>query len=499
MFEPLSLFVGSIHVRFHVGDVILILLEQGIPVLLEQVSRRFPKKITKRIEVEDKISALPDDLLVQILLLVPTKDAVATMILSKRWRYIWTMVPKLDYLNDGIHKVGFLDFLFGDRDSYQRWFLRFIDESLRVHKAPVLEKLAIGLGPRCPVDVNVDVGKWIEKAVNRKVREIEFILRWSAEHTSLPKILYTCDTLVFLSLSEKILVDVPSLACLPSLEDLELHSVVYKDEDSLARLLSSCPNLNYLSVERRDLQDNVKLFNIKAPLLESLSYEYVRSHNEGNIGGGTLVIDCPALKEISIADYSGDSCFVENNPHLDKAFISGFCNPDDKFVACLSSVIDLELVLNFATFAWFNTVNFYQLLECKINIVDEVDWLEPLMFLLQNSPNLKVLSIYKTFIQNAEELPLSWNQPSSVPECLATHLEIFEWNEYGGRNEEKELVKYIFANSKFLKRAGFSLKSTSQNKKKMMEELESMSRISSSSQLIFSTQLEYMCVLYEKK
>ncbi|KAL0652459.1 hypothetical protein Bca4012_095150 [Brassica carinata] len=406
MFEPLSLFVGSIHVRFHVGDVILILLEQGIPVLLEQVSRRFPKKITKRIEVEDKISALPDDLLVQILLLVPTKDAVATMILSKRWRYIWTMVPKLDYLNDG-------------------------------------------LGPRCPVDVNVDVGKWIEKAVNRKVREIEFILRWSAEHTSLPKILYTCDTLVFLSLSEKILVDVPSLACLPSLEDLELHSV--------------------------------------------------RSHNEGNIGGGTLVIDCPALKEISIADYSGDSCFVENNPHLDKAFISGFCNPDDKFVACLSSVIDLELVLNFATFAWFNTVNFYQLLECKINIVDEVDWLEPLMFLLQNSPNLKVLSIYKTFIQNAEELPLSWNQPSSVPECLATHLEIFEWNEYGGRNEEKELVKYIFANSKFLKRAGFSLKSTSQNKKKMMEELESMSRISSSSQLIFSTQLEYMCVLYEKK
>ncbi|WZZ17392.1 hypothetical protein YC2023_110481 [Brassica napus] len=338
MLEPLSLFVGSIHV----GEVILILLEQGIP---EQVSRRFPKKITKRIEVlEDKISALPDDLLVQILLLVPTKDAVTTMILSKRWRYIWTMVPKLDYLNDhGIHK-----------NSVQ--------------------------------DVNVDVGKWIEKAVNRKVHEIEFILRWSAEHTSLPKRLYTCDTLVFLSLSEKILVDVPSLACLPSLEDRELHSVVYKDEDSLARLLSSCPNLNYLSVERRDLQDNVKLFNIKAPLLESLSYVYVEltSHNEG---GRTFVIDCPALKEISIADYSGDSCFVENKPHLDKAFISGFCNPDDKFVACLSSVINLELVLNFATFAWFNTISFSQLLECKTTLVDNLDWLQPLMFLLQNSPN----------------------------------------------------------------------------------------------------------------
>ncbi|KAG2329084.1 hypothetical protein Bca52824_000264 [Brassica carinata] len=371
------------------------------------------------------------------------------MILSKRWRYIWTMVSKLDYLNDDIKKLGFLDFLFGS--SYQRWFLQFIDESLQLHKAPVLERLAIELGPRCPDDVDVDVGKWIEKAVNRRVREIEFILRWSAEHTSLPRSLYTCDTLASLSLSEKILVDVPSLACLPSLKDLELHSVVYKDEDSLARLLSSCPNLKHLSVARSP-QDNVKRFDIKAPLLESLSYVYVelRSHNEGGIGGGTLVIDSPALEEISMADYSGDSCFIENKPHLDRAFISGFCYPDNKFRTCLSSVRYLELVLNFAT----------------------------------------------TFIRYAEELPLSWNQPSSVPECLSSHLEIFEWNEYGGRNEEKALARYIFANSNCLQRAGFSLKST-RKKKKMMEELESMSRISTSSQLLFSTDLEYLSVLYE--
>lgn len=97
-----------------------------------------------------------------------------------------------------------------------------------------------------------------------------------------------------------------------------------------------------------------------------------------------------------------------------------------------------------------------------------------------------------------EESPLSWNQPSSVPECLSSHLEIFEWNEYGGRNEEKELVKYIFANSNCLQRARFSLKSTGKkNKKKMMEELGSMSRISTSSQLLFSTELEYVSVIYE--
>lgn len=44
---------------------------------------------------DDGISALPTDLLVHILSIIPTKDAVATSVLSKPWRYIWTLIPKL--------------------------------------------------------------------------------------------------------------------------------------------------------------------------------------------------------------------------------------------------------------------------------------------------------------------------------------------------------------------------------------------------------------------
>lgn len=46
---------------------------------------------------EDMISALPDALLVQILSLLPSKDAMATSILSKPWRYVWMLLPKLVY------------------------------------------------------------------------------------------------------------------------------------------------------------------------------------------------------------------------------------------------------------------------------------------------------------------------------------------------------------------------------------------------------------------
>lgn len=68
--------------------------------LLGELSLCFEKKKPKNywtIGGEDRISALSDDLLVQILSHVPTKDAVATMILSKRWRSVWTMVPKLEF------------------------------------------------------------------------------------------------------------------------------------------------------------------------------------------------------------------------------------------------------------------------------------------------------------------------------------------------------------------------------------------------------------------
>ncbi|XP_033145125.1 putative FBD-associated F-box protein At1g05080 [Brassica rapa] len=468
---------SSIHVGLQVGYLISILIEKGIPILLEQTSRRFPKRKVKSFGVEDRISALPDDLLVRILLLVPTKDAVATMILSKRWRSIWTMVPKLDYLemiSDDTNKVvigGLLGRLLGRllerffvrSDQKRLWLLRFIDESLQAHKAPVLEALAIGVDRGGHVDV-VDVGNWIKKAVHSRVRELGFILRWSAEPTRLPNNLYTCDTLVSLGLSNKILVDVPSPACLPSLK-------------------------------------------------------------YGEAIEGSLVIDSPALRKIFITDHSIDSYSIENEPRLEKANINFRCYPDDRFRTSISSVMCLELVLSFATFSWFSTIGYSYLMECKIILVHDLDWLQPLMFLLQNSPNLKVLLIDKvgtlihssnkikskcdsqplgiasqTFIQVAEELPLSWNQPSSVPGCLSTHLEIFEWREYKGRNEEREFINYIFANSKCLKRAGFSLKSTGNHKdRKNMKDLESMYRVSTSSQLLFSTQVEYMSVSGETR
>lgn len=49
----------------------------------------------KSSRIEEGISELPDDLLLNILVHLPAKVAVSTVILSKRWRSFWRMQPEL--------------------------------------------------------------------------------------------------------------------------------------------------------------------------------------------------------------------------------------------------------------------------------------------------------------------------------------------------------------------------------------------------------------------
>ncbi|XP_024008946.1 putative F-box/FBD/LRR-repeat protein At1g22000 [Eutrema salsugineum] len=380
-----------------------------------------------------RLCYLPDDLLVRILHFVPTKDAVATSILSKRWRPVWTMLPGLVFKDEGSESLG-----------------RFMEKSLQLHKAPKLLRLIAELGPSCSGDV--DVGKLVENAVNRGVRVLDFNLLWNADPTSFPKSLYTCNTLVDLTLSNKILVDVSSWARLPSLLYLELNDVVYKEEDSLVQLLSSSPVLKGLSVERSE-DDNLKNFAVKVPSLERLRYLRTSEVKDDEVEddddlNGSLVIDSPALTELCLLDYWGGYFLIENMPCLEVADITLVDNPScDKFLTSLSSVIHLCLSLTQSMVPCCNIVKFSRLIEFYFCPETSVDWLEPLMFLLQSSPKLKSLTIDT----NTRVFPSSWNQPSSIPGCLSSQLEIFGWRGYGGREDEKQLVTYILANSKCLK------------------------------------------------
>ncbi|CAN7043114.1 unnamed protein product [Brassica oleracea var. botrytis] len=431
---------------------------------------------------EDRISVLPDALLVQILLLLPIKEAVATSILSKPWRCIWTLMPKL-VCKDTKHT-----------NSKSVWW--FFEQSLQLHKSPILEHLEVKLGSRCPADV--DVGKLILKAVERNIRLLDFNLKWSAKPISLPKTLYTCKTLKKLILSNKILIELPFEVFLPSLIKLELFNVAYKDEGSLIRLLSSCPVLKTLIVVR-EKNDNVIKFSVKVPSLNSLVY--INNNDDDGVCGcgcssssssGSLIIDSPQLKYLRVNDFSEDGCSIESmSPNLTMARVDVGSPPNENFLTYLSSVKFLHMTWIDETEVFCSCVNYSQLIECMLRPCRAEYWVESVMLLLDNSPNLKVLMIDTKGIGESDDLR-RW---SYVPECLSSQLEILEWKKYGGTRDEKQLLEYILASSKCLKRAGISMRYSKdcndKMKKKLRKELKSMPRASVSSELLFPAKFKW--------
>ncbi|CAH2064642.1 unnamed protein product [Thlaspi arvense] len=420
-----------------------------------------PRNIQTRVS-KDRISSLPDDLLIQILSRVPTEDAVATTFLSKRWRYVWIMLPRLDYKDTGKRK--------------SIWWL--LDQSIRLYQAPRLERLRIRLGRHCPVDV--DVTNWVAKAIDCCVRNLLFALHWKTEPIRMPQALYTCNTLARLALiSAKIIVDVPSPVSLPSLTQLELIRVVYRDEDSHVRLLSGCPVLKHLTVVRyADVDDNVRKFSVKVPSLLTLWYE-LRRVNEDDTDR-SLVIDTPALMHVGIFDSFGGSCTIEYMPHIVTASIAATFYPEDNFLSSLSSIKNLELYPFDTMVPWCNAVNYFRLIECRLRDFDP-DWCESLVVLLTNCPVLKKFMVDCNYEidRSDDHVPVLWDQPSSVPKCLSSCLEFFRYTGYAGREDERELIRYISQNSKCLNRAEICLNPTCnrEEEEQMAEEFTSMPKV----------------------
>jgi len=77
-----------------------------------------------------------------------------------------------------------------------------------------------------------------------------------------------------------------------------------------------------------------------------------------------------------------------------------------------------------------------------------------------------------------------WEEPAVVPKCLSEHLEIFEWRQYEGTEQERNVAGYILANATCLKIATFSTRCRNRNHG-MLKKLKSMDRVSKACQLVF--------------
>ncbi|EYU44933.1 hypothetical protein MIMGU_mgv1a021551mg [Erythranthe guttata] len=224
----------------------------------------------------DRLSELPDSVLCYILSFLPTQKSVATSILSRRWRYLWTDVPNLYFNNENQGTIDRVLSLYNVRNI-----------------------ITFRLSDRIDCD-DYQIGTWITFAIERNVQNLD-IWRQSAD-VFLPRSLFTSKTLVDLRLhccGE--FPNIGSAVSLPLLKKLRL--IFIRGHEFLPHLLSGCPVLEelvlYLSFEYRS-------FTISSPTIKTLVidiYSDIRKDpDEMYYTGYSLEIDTPAIVYLQLFD-----------------------------------------------------------------------------------------------------------------------------------------------------------------------------------------------------
>ncbi|KAF2590874.1 hypothetical protein F2Q70_00039846 [Brassica cretica] len=132
--------------------------------------------------------------------------------------------------------------------------------------------------------------------------------------------------------------------------------------------------------------------------------------------GSCLVIDTPALIKFDVTDYSRHSWSIGNMPCLEEAYISVDClSLFDKIITASSAILSLVLTFEDEMLVRCRTLRFSRLFRLSV-APSRSNCLEPLLLLLGNTPKLEELE----FASEPEDIPLSWSQPSSIPECLSS-------------------------------------------------------------------------------
>ncbi|XP_020873182.1 FBD-associated F-box protein At5g38590-like isoform X2 [Arabidopsis lyrata subsp. lyrata] len=384
----------------------------------------------------DNISGLHDDLLVKILSFLPTEVAVSTCVLSKRWEFLWMWLPNLDFIYTCVQRPGLMD---------------FIDRKLPIHRAPVIERLRLHVTRYSHIEPE-NIKRWIEIAVSRYVRELDIDYYTKNKNYLLPSSLFTCKSLVTLKLQWIALIDIPSMV-FPSLKTLELKDLIFVD--GLQKLLSICPVLEDLSVDFYE-HDKTKEFSIIVPSLQSLSilipYDLFLDGYE---------IDTPSLKFLKLVNLNHRKHYslIKNMPKLKEAYVrveSSKLKILNNAIGPVTSVKRLTICSEgvYGDGFVFKHLEHLNLCVCKRKFPNL------LCKFLKDSPKLQVLniSVVKDHRYNRRYRMVRWNQPSHVPECLLSSLQIFNWSRYLGSPEEGDIAVYILKNARQLKKATISSK-----------------------------------------
>ncbi|KAG7547693.1 FBD domain [Arabidopsis suecica] len=258
------------------------------------------KRSGDRVKKVDRLRNLPDCLLFKILLNLPTKDVVRCSVLSRRWRNVWRYVPGLN--------LKCSDFMVADcYDSSEfNSLLGFVYRFLGFNSESCLQEFRLMVNWYDDVQLETaHFTQWFNAVVERKVQHLHVLDKtWGIDEVEIPPTVYTCESLVSLNLCDVYLPN-PEFVFLPSLKVIVLDEVMFDNDLAFQMLLTGCPVLESLTVNKIYL--NLENFQVYSQSL--LSFTHVADKDDYL----AVVIDAPRLEYLKLSDRRTES-FIMKSP-----------------------------------------------------------------------------------------------------------------------------------------------------------------------------------------
>uniref|UniRef100_A0A0D3GDZ0 F-box domain-containing protein n=2 Tax=Oryza TaxID=4527 RepID=A0A0D3GDZ0_9ORYZ len=200
---------------------------------------------------------LPEDVICLIFSKLQLKDLVSTSVLSSKWKHMWTICPKLRF-----HSSTLCGSNMCSAEQFTQKFIDNVNAVLQQHRGKLVEALEI------KIDFNSrlanHLNNWVSFAVSSKTKSLAFYL--PQNYTSNVFYIFpfelldvkTLSRLQHIQLGFVSLIKLPfQFSGFPNLKKLDLLLLRTTRED-LEDMIANCPNLEWLSLNRCHIYDELK-------------------------------------------------------------------------------------------------------------------------------------------------------------------------------------------------------------------------------------------------
>ncbi|KAG2271075.1 hypothetical protein Bca52824_065630 [Brassica carinata] len=326
---------------------------------------------------------------------------------------------------------------FSDTNAFVSFGDRFLDYS----RVTCIRKLKLTLGDNAnTVKDGSYFTSWIDAAIKLKIQHLD--IDWAAydffTHRRLR--LHSCETLVYLRLSNLFLDD-EVFVVLPCLKTMYLEQNWYSSETNLKKLISSCPVLENLNIVASN--SDAQVYQVHSRSLKRLSIERRILKVLDGVPG--IVIDAPLLSCLSIHDHESKTFIVKSNLESNaKLYISLNYVSDKHCCLCL-----FQLICLYSKLEPLPQFEYMSRLCVSLHATNSI-WLKTF---LRSCPNLRSLILEQIGYVNYPE-PQSEEES---PKCFLSSLEFVDiYFSSQGRYIDMKLVSYILENSAILKKLTLS-------------------------------------------